>query len=225
LQAEPYVPASRAALTKVGSAYRAVFRVLSGQRLPGEDLAKRWDVDNVIEVAEDLPRQAAILDCGAFNSRPLLALHRSGFKRLHGIDLNPAVSVLPVARHIAYTRQNIESTAYDDGVFDLVICASTVEHGVDIPRFLAEARRLTRLGGRLYISTDVVPETTDTTSIEAFGFPWHPLKPSMLETFAAVVSAAGFKVGPAPDPDAVTIFPLEFRGRRLTFAAFLALGE
>jgi ubiquinone/menaquinone biosynthesis C-methylase UbiE len=46
---------------------------------------------------------------------------------------------------------------FDDGGFDLVMCAETLEHVRDVQLFLSEARRVLRPGGTLAITTPATP--------------------------------------------------------------------
>jgi ubiquinone/menaquinone biosynthesis C-methylase UbiE len=42
---------------------------------------------------------------------------------------------------------------FDDGSFDLVLCAETIEHVRDVQLFLSEIRRVLRPGGTLALTT------------------------------------------------------------------------
>ena len=206
----------------------AKYRMISGNGMPPKDEAKFWDARNVARVLGDLPKNSAILDCGAFNSAPLFWLADQGFSDLHGIDLNPNVVNQPGGRKISYSVQNIEATAYFDNTFDALICSSVIEHGVDWHRFLGEAQRILKPGGYLYLSTDVVNADTESTDVWAFGAPWNPLDPDRLVWAVEALSAHGFDVGELPVVEPPAELPVEFAGKHLGFVAFfgqLAGGE
>ncbi|HZN88627.1 MAG TPA: class I SAM-dependent methyltransferase [Thermoleophilaceae bacterium] len=46
-----------------------------------------------------------------------------------------------------------EALPFDDGAFDLVLCAETIEHVRDVQLLLSEIRRLLRPGGELALTT------------------------------------------------------------------------
>ncbi len=80
-------------------------------------------------------------------------------------DITP--EMLPVAARLATERgitnveletADAEALPYADGRFDLVTCRIAPHHFPDIPRFLVEARRVLRPGGRLAVVDNVVPD-------------------------------------------------------------------
>ena len=196
------------------------FRLLAGTGLPPADPVKAWDATNVVDLVSGLSRRADVLDCGAFNSMALYALADAGFTRLQGIDLNPRVLVQPFCRRISYSVQDMQRTAYDDAEFDVVVSASTVEHGVSWDRFLAEARRLLRPGGRLYVSTDLINDGVDTSTLRAFGLPWNPIRPSELPNICRLFRRSGYLTADLPSITVPADLPCSFLGVRHGFAAF-----
>lgn len=204
-----------------GPAVRCHYRLVTGTAFPNWDRAKLWDVRNVLDIARTLRKDCKILDCGAYNSAPLFALASAGFRHIHGIDLNGHINAMPMRRRVTYTVQDMQSTAYTDGAFDFVTSSSTIEHGVSWEAFLAEARRLLRPGGLLYVSTDIVADGTDTSTASAFGLPWSPLRPSDLAITETLFTRHGFANPGAnrvhlPDP-----LPVRFLGQQLGFIAFV----
>jgi SAM-dependent methyltransferase len=206
---------------RASGARTLLFRVISGATFPAFDVAKLWDVTNVISLSEELDRNAMILDCGAFNSPSLPALATRGFSSLYGIDINPSVVLLPDYGKVTYTVQNMEHTAFETGVFDFVFSASTIEHGVSLEGFLAEARRLLKPGGSLYISTDIVHENAETSSIMAFGSQWTPLRPSRVLSVCDLIERAGFLRPSMPDGFELPLdLPHSFMSVPLGFVGF-----
>src|SRR5262245_40849496 len=63
----------------------------------GDDL-KSWDVRKTAEFIEaSVPRDAPVLDIGAFASEIPPLLHQLGYRRIAGIDLNPGITRMPFA--------------------------------------------------------------------------------------------------------------------------------
>ena len=50
-----------------------------------------------------------------------------------------------------------EPLPFDDGAFDLVLCAETIEHVRDVQLLLSEARRVLKPGGTLALTTPATP--------------------------------------------------------------------
>ncbi len=206
---------------RVGLARRLdalAYRLATGNALPEPDPAKRWDAANVAALAQDLPRSAPVLDCGAFMSSSTTTLAALGFRHVHGIDIAAPVVAQPLARHALCTVQDMQATAYDDESFELVVSASTIEHGVSWERFLQEAKRLLRPGGLLYVSTDLVPDEADVSHVRAFGLPWTPLRPSEIRGLLGLVREVGFEPPPYQEVELLDL-PLSFAGQAIGFAA------
>src|SRR4051812_18966922 len=60
------------------------------KRPPFPDIVKSWDVDRAADLITRLvpDRDAPVLDMGCFNSEILYVLHASGYRNLHGCDLD-----------------------------------------------------------------------------------------------------------------------------------------
>jgi 2-polyprenyl-3-methyl-5-hydroxy-6-metoxy-1,4-benzoquinol methylase len=69
------------------------------------------------------------------------------------------------------------ATSFPDARFDAITCLSVIEHGVPVEAFLAEAARLLKPAGVLFISTDYDQEPPDTTGKTAYGQPVHIFSP------------------------------------------------
>lgn len=137
------------------------------------DPRKSWDVlATAAFFLERLPKGASVLDIGAYASEILPVLHRLGFTRLTGIDLNPGIRRMPHGDAIRYEIGDFLRAPFADASFDAVAAVSVIEHGFDASRLLAEIRRLLRPGGYFAASFDYWPEKVDTTGIKVFGMDW-----------------------------------------------------
>src|SRR5947209_3600994 len=78
-------------------------RLLFRRAIPVGDLDKSWDVLQTVELLhEHVPLDAPIIDLGAYASEVLCSLHMAGFRQLTGIDLNPAIRLMPFSESIRY---------------------------------------------------------------------------------------------------------------------------
>lgn len=145
--------------------------LLSGQKVGDE--VKSWDVLRSTRfIEENLAKNAAILDIGAFSSEMLVSLSKLGFANLHGIDLNPGVLGMPGSDTIQYKVGDFMQTPYPDASFDAITAVSVIEHGYAPERLLAEISRLLKPGGYFLASFDYWPEKIDTTNVKFFGMEW-----------------------------------------------------
>ena len=117
------------------------------------DSRKSWDVLATLRLLEaERLQNETIVDFGAFASEILCCLHRAEFKRLVGIDLNPAVKDMPFADAIEWRVGDMMATGLPAGSAGAVTSISAIEHGFDLeqsPRggraALAAGRALCRL--------------------------------------------------------------------------------
>ena len=89
--------------------YRVRYRV----PMPKPDPIKSWDVMNTLQIVErEIPdRPAGILDMGCYNSEILYALHRRGYRNLHGCDLNPMCRRMAFWHAVRYRQAAEEGTS------------------------------------------------------------------------------------------------------------------
>jgi SAM-dependent methyltransferase len=123
---------------------------------PPWDMMKSWDVAHVLEIAERrVPqRDAPILDLGCYNSAILWVLHRRGFGRLFGCDLNPLCRWMPYWHRIRYAAADLTHTSYPAHSYALITCLSVIEHGVPVDALVGEVTRLLKPGGIFVFTTD-----------------------------------------------------------------------
>lgn len=94
-----------------------------------------------------------ILDIGCGIGQTLTAAELVGAQSLHGVDVNAEAIEYGQARfpHLQLKYAPAEALPYADGSFDAVFSRVAIPY-TDIPRALAEARRVLRPGGQLWIS-------------------------------------------------------------------------
>lgn len=164
----------------------------TGRRTLG-DAVKSWDVLRTVEYLERAyPRSARVLDIGAFNSEVLCVLHRLGFERLTGVDLNPAIRDMPLAEAIRYEVGNFLHTPFPEDSFDVVTAISVIEHGFEGPALLTELSRILAPGGSFVASVDYWPEKIDTSNQKFFGMDWRIFSRDELGALVALAADYGF---------------------------------
>ncbi len=99
--------------------------------------------------------------------------------------------------NVSFEPADAEALPYADGSFDLVTCRAAPHHFARPQRFLAEARRVLRPGGRLLVQDHLLPEDGPAAR-EVDGF--HRLRdPSHVRAFSesqwrALLEAAGLRL-------------------------------
>jgi SAM-dependent methyltransferase len=190
---------------------------------PPLEMIKSWDVANVLEIAERrLPqRDAPILDLGCYNSAILWVLHRRGFGRLFGCDLNPLCRWMPYWHQISYDAADLTHTSYLDHSFALITCISVIEHGVPAQALVSEVARLLRPGGIFVFTTDydatgrahmVAPE------LRPFGLDWKIFsRPELWELIGKFQRAGLSLLEPDNIADHHEARPVNWEGQSYTF--------
>ena len=102
-----------------------------------------------------VPENGRVLDlaCGrGFYSRRLRCVHR-GRTQLYGLDISETVLRIARAesRGVSYILGNAERLPIHDGVLDVIICITAVEHIEDPEPLIAEVFRVLKPGGYLYL--------------------------------------------------------------------------
>ena len=181
LQVRSAIDQARAELNRRGlshipvrSWWQPVLRKLGiGRAVQVGDHLKSWDVLKTASFIEQrISKDSAILDLGAYASEILCILHRLGYSRLSGVDLNPDVKMMPYARAIRYEVSDFMHTPFDNESFAVITAISVIEHGFNGQALLAEVSRLLRPGGYFIASFDYWPQKLDTTSVRFFGMDW-----------------------------------------------------
>lgn len=175
------------------------------------DVRKSWDVLKTAEfMAEHFPETARVLDLGAYNSEILPVLHRMGFRRLTGMDLNPGIVDMPFRDQISWKVGDFLRASFPDASFDTITAISVIEHDFDVDRLMREVSRLLVPGGCFLASFDYWPDKIPTDGILIFDMPWLIFSREDVNTM--VERAATFGLTP--------VGPLAFEGdeRAIRFA-------
>jgi len=130
----------------------------------------------VLKTAEfieaQVPKDAPVLDIGAFGSELPPLLHRAGYEQVSAIDLNPAITAMPFADAIDYRVGNFLHAPYPDASFAAISATSVIEHGFDGPALARELQRLLRPGGYFIASFDYWADKVSTAGIRMFDMSW-----------------------------------------------------
>jgi FkbM family methyltransferase len=162
---------------------------------PASTRYKMWDHLLAIGHALTMPANASILDAGADTiplSPFLSVLRQCGYRELTGINL--ALTRPEMHDGVMYRHGNITATGFPDGAFDYVACLSVIEHGVDVPAFLAEMSRILVPGGLLFLSFDYWVDSVDTRSRIAFGEPVYIITQQDIDALIGNATRVGLTV-------------------------------
>ena len=155
---------------------------------------------HLVSFVRGLGEPADALDLGCGDGR-LTAELRAGelvAADVSGVALERARRRVPAARTVHLEPD--QPLPLDDGRFDLVLCAETIEHVRDVQLMLSEVRRVLRPGGRLAVTTPAHGRITG-LGIAARGFErsFDPLSPHLrfftARSLATLLDALGFEPG------------------------------
>lgn len=197
------------------------------------DPLKNWDLAQIGKLCDKLSRSAGVLDAGCSESdcSVLRFFRKKGFRDLTGIDLNISMrdriqQVLPMLAErtlrppFRLMRGDITRTGLATGRFDVIVCLSVIEHGVNIPAFLAEMHRLLRPNGYLYVSTDYWPEKVDSGGVRPWGLDWNVFSHEEIVCLLKTAAEIGMTMDEAVIPEA-GIPMVRWSGRNYTFLSML----
>jgi len=193
---------------------------------------KNWDHFILRRALSGLERSAPIADLGCGHGLTLEFLRRLGFENLLGIDLSitwrlRAREALTMYRERRFTppyrilRGSISQSSIPASSISLAVSVSTIEHGVDIDRFLADTFRILEPGARLFLTTDYWGDKLEVPgSIRPFGMPWRIFDRDQIGRLLDSASRIGFE--PTEDPIPVCSgAPVVWQGLAYTFIALL----
>jgi SAM-dependent methyltransferase len=187
------------------------------------DSRKSWDVLRALEaIQERCAPDDGVLDMGSVGCAIAPALHRLGYRNVHGIDLDPQVERMAHADEVDYRVGDMTATPYPDSSFCAITAISVIEHGFQPEPLLREVARLLQPAGFFFFSTDYWPEKIDTSHIRLFDMSWDVFSADEIERFCALAREHGLEPAlPANGnvPSEVQDPPIEYQGFRYTFLA------
>jgi SAM-dependent methyltransferase len=179
LQNEAQIAAARRTMRKMGVSFidsplRARLRRLGWVRAEAVgDHIKSWDVLETLRFLQrHVSRDEAVLDIGCYASEVLLALHKLGYRKLAGVDLNPNIKKMAFQQAVNYQIGDFLQTPFADAAFKAITAVSVIEHGFQSRRLLTEVSRLLQPGGFFVASFDYWPQKIDTTGVTFFDMEW-----------------------------------------------------
>lgn len=224
LQSEQQIRESRRTLRRRGLSFmQPVWRLWLARWLatPGirvGDQVKSWDVLKTAQFVEQhVPKDAPVLDIGAYASEIAPILSRLGYRRVAALDLNPDLPRMPLADSIDYRIGNFLQAPYADGAFAAITAISVIEHGFDGPALTAEVARLLQPGGFFVASFDYWPEKISTAGQDIFGMSWTIFSRQEVDQFVATAAGKGLRPF-GPMDYAATARPISCFDRDYTFA-------
>jgi SAM-dependent methyltransferase len=90
------------------------------------------------------------LDVGAHSGLLVAAAAKAGFEAL-GVDPDPTATEYARTHGRTVLTARLDEAGFEDGSFDAVVFAHTLEHIADLPGVLREARRILAPGGHLFV--------------------------------------------------------------------------
>ncbi len=167
---------------------------------------KNFDFYFLHQLVNPMRRTAKLVDLGCGDAGTLVFLQTLGFTDLHGIDLTITTATrtrqlvrmarsrrLAVPYHLY--QGDLTNTPFPAASFDAGICISTIEHGVPLPQFFAEAKRILKPNAWLLVTTDYwEPKITLPPSAVADGLPWKISCKADVEELVRLGKAAGFSL-------------------------------
>ena len=167
---------------------------------------KNWDHMVIRKILEPMDRNVPIVDLGCGRGYTLKFLRALGFTNLWGIDLAidwrlHAHQTRVMIREGSWSppyhlkRGSICDSALPSNTFGVALSVSTIEHGVDIDGFMAEAYRLLEERGVLIVTTDYWNPKIDTVdATRAFGLPWKIFDREEVSALVESARRAGFEL-------------------------------
>jgi len=188
---------------EIGECYNFLCR----KGLPHSNIpAKNWEFYYAYTLAEHIGKTARIIDLGCGEPYMLKLLHQANFVSLFGVDLSISFSARLSQIHRMWRGRTLKPpfrlykgdicrTRFQAGAFDLALCLSVLEHGVNIERFFAEAFRILRADGRLFITVDYWKEHIDIPkACSPFGLTWHIFSDEDIRELLRIARAQGFSL-------------------------------
>ena len=193
---------------------------------------KNWDHFILRRALAGLDPGEPIADLGCGHGFTLEFLRRLGFENLLGIDLSiswrlRAREALTMYRERRLTppfrivRGSISESSIPASSIGLAVSVSTIEHGVDVDRFLADSFRILKPGALLFVTTDYWGERIEVPdSVRAFGMPWRIFDRDQITRLLDSAARIGFEPQENSIPECSGA-PVVWQGFTYTFIALL----
>jgi SAM-dependent methyltransferase len=155
---------------------------------------------HLVRFVRGLGESASALDLGCGDGRLTAELQARELVAgdVSEVALERARRRLPGSRTVLLAPD--EPLPLDDGTFELVLCAETLEHVRDVQLLLSEARRVLRPGGRLAVTTPAHGRLTGLDVLtRGFERRFDPLSPHVRfltrRSLGSLLDALGFDPG------------------------------
>lgn len=156
------------------------------------DRLKSWDVWRTLRFVEaTCPRQAQVMDLGAYESELPYVLGAVGYTRIVALDLTRELAEMPRRRGIDPVRGDFLRLPLRDHSVRAVTAVSVIEHGYRGAMLFEEVSRVLIPGGHFISSFDYWPEKLDTTGINLFGMDWRIFSREEVGELLLEASASG----------------------------------
>ena len=117
-------------------------------------------------------------------------------------------------------KGDITKTPFGEETCDVAVSISTLEHGVDLEGFFAEAGRILKPGGALFITTDYWDKRINTNgAARAFGLPWKIFSADQIGDLLKVAGNHGFGLTQECAVPPCLDRPVSWQGHDYTFIA------
>lgn len=191
------------------------FPLFSGVQLG--DHIKSWDVLKTVQfIEQNVAKDAAILDHGAYASEVPAILHKMGYKNIYGIDMDTNIVNMPFADSIHYAVGNFYTPPYESGKFSAITSISVIEHGFDAEKLFSSVANLLKSGGYFVCSFDYWPQGVDTSQERLFGMSWTIFSVDQVKDFLKVAEKYGLALSGTTD-FTTNIAPIHYLNRDYTF--------
>jgi ubiquinone/menaquinone biosynthesis C-methylase UbiE len=148
---------------------------------------------HIAEFVRSLAPAERALDLGAGDGRLAVELkaHDITCADVSQVALDRARKRIPEATLVLV--QPDEPLPFEDGVFDMVLCAETLEHVRDVQLALSEIRRVLRPGGRLAVTTPLAGRWR--VLLHGLEHPFSPhVRAFSRRSLRAILDTMGFQV-------------------------------
>jgi SAM-dependent methyltransferase len=183
------------------------------------DIHKNWDHLLLHNLIERKGKHSSIVDLGCGECCTLNFFDALGFKNISGIDLN--IERNGDTTYSLY-QGDLTKTSFISGSVDVAVSISVIEHSVDLPAFFAEAARLLKVEGLLFITTDYWEKPLEIDSyIKPFGLEWQVFSQADIEQLIAVAKEYNLVLEQDKDIPACLDKPIAWYNYKYTFIALL----